>query len=81
MNVDDFNALLGQHDWYYAYADDYGSFNRGDAQRNVINRMLKEHPDWQPMFDAHMDFIMGNLTREQLIQRKQELVATLRVAQ
>lgn len=32
-------TVLAQHDWYYAYSDDHGVWQRGERQRSVIQQM------------------------------------------
>lgn len=51
--LDKYIAALKAHDWYYMYADDYRSFNRGKEQWMKLNDMRIELDPNFEIFNQH----------------------------
>lgn len=55
--VDYWNALK-RADWYYEYSDDHGVWTRGANEMGRLQRIAKESPGHQVLYDgwrAHMN--------------------------
>lgn len=77
MQLAEFDKLCAQHDWLYAYSDDHRTWKRGRAQEDELMRLLKEHPEFQPVFSAWSNFMTAKaegreMTREQLNEIRQQ---------
>jgi hypothetical protein len=47
--------LLAVHDWQYEYANG-AVWKRGSEQRDALNRIKRESPAHEKLFDAYEDF-------------------------
>ena len=42
MTINEFEAMLRGHDWFYHYSDDHRYYTRGRDQRDAIDRAIAE---------------------------------------
>lgn len=48
MNIQEYVSRLKEHDWTYQFSDDGRMYNRGEAERNILQSMRKElDPDYE----------------------------------
>ena len=40
--MEELEAMLQRHDWYYQYSDDHSVYKEGDAKSNQIYAKMKE---------------------------------------
>lgn len=75
MTLDKFIEMLGEHDWYYMYADDYRYYTKGRYQAALIDGALKSYPEWMPMYMHYFEFCTGkvSIAREAFVQRRDQI--------
>lgn len=61
MDIKDFDKLCGQHDWTYAYADDYNYFVRGNEQRSILMDYAKRDEKLMELFRLWANFAGGKI--------------------
>lgn len=74
MDIKDFDKLLSQHDWTYAYADDYNYFTRGEEQRRIIMAYANRDPKLMELFIVWSDFSNQKTDREVFQRLREELL-------
>lgn len=50
----EFRKLLDEYDWYYNMTDDYSLWSRGDLQRIKIERICKENPLFNKIYQEEL---------------------------
>lgn len=75
MTIQEFDILLGAHDWTYAYADDYNYFKRGESERASIMWQLEKQPEFQQLFDAWSKFSGGSIDKTTFMALRSELLS------
>ena len=58
MNCKEFENLVMSHDWLFEYQDSFDSdnFNKGYKERQVIDNVLKDNPEFQEIYNKHNPF-------------------------
>lgn len=42
LMLEELEAALKSHDWYYNYSDDHGSWQKGNIEEKTISRLMRE---------------------------------------
>jgi len=58
-----FKRLLAEHDWYFAYSDDYRVWVAGMEQRKALDELAKELR-MEEVCDEAFDAFKGNCLKE-----------------
>lgn len=56
MNLKEYYALLGGHDWTYSYSDDHRCWQAGEAARRELAIIAKQSPQHQHLFNAWEEY-------------------------
>jgi len=51
---EEFTKLLENHKWNWSKYDDPIKYREGESQRNHINRLKKDNPELQKIFDDYI---------------------------
>lgn len=51
----EFDKMLSHHDWYYAFADDYSTYSRGQQSANELIAISRESDEHAKLFKVWRD--------------------------
>jgi RNA polymerase sigma factor (sigma-70 family) len=75
MDIKEYDKLCGEHDWTYAYADDYRYFTRGEQQRGILMDYAKRDEKLMRLFNVWANYVNGNIDKAEFQKGRAELLS------
>jgi len=55
MNIEEFETVLKNHDWFSAMSDDHRVWKRGQEEFAKIREIVKENPQFENIFNQYVE--------------------------